>query len=64
MPNKQTVLVALLRQPRMERPNEMRSDPFWEFGSFGLTGCHKTNLMHPKEGEGTGRRSHRLCPGW
>lgn len=49
MPKKQTVLVALLRQPHMERPNEMRSDPFWEFGSFGLTGCHKTNLMHPKK---------------
>lgn len=43
------VLVALLRQPRMERPGEMRSDPFWEFGSFGVTGCHRTNLMHPKK---------------
>lgn len=49
MSKKTTVLVALLRQPHMERPNEMRSDPFWEFGSFGLTGCHKTNLMHPKK---------------
>lgn len=49
MRKKQTVLVALLRQPHMERPTEMRSDPFWEFGSFGLTGCHKTNLMHPKK---------------
>ncbi len=49
MTKKQTVLVALLRQPHMERPTEMRSDPFWEFGSFGLTGCHKTNLMHPKK---------------
>ena len=49
MPKKTTVLVALLRQPHMERINEMRSDPFWEFGSFGLTGCHKTNLMHPKK---------------
>lgn len=49
MSKKQTVLVALLRQPHMERPTEMRSDPFWEFGSFGLTGCHKTNLMHPKK---------------
>ncbi|MBS1991111.1 MAG: hypothetical protein JSS83_11365 [Cyanobacteria bacterium SZAS LIN-3] len=49
MPNNATVIVALLRQPHMERPTEMRSDPFWEFGSFGLTGCHKTNLMHPKK---------------
>jgi len=44
-----TVLVAMLRQPYAERPTEMRTDPFWEFGSFGLTGCHKTNLMHPKK---------------
>lgn len=42
------VLVALLRQPRYWDINEMRSDPFWEFGSFGLTGCHQRNLMHPK----------------
>jgi hypothetical protein len=26
----------------------MRSDPFWEFGSFGITGCHSSNLMNPK----------------
>ena len=26
----------------------MRIDPFWETGSFGLTGCHKCNLLHPK----------------
>jgi hypothetical protein len=24
----------------------MRSDPFWEFGSFGITGCHGKNLMN------------------
>jgi len=24
----------------------MRSDPFWEFGSFGLTWCHCGNLLH------------------
>jgi hypothetical protein len=35
----------------MERPDEMRSDPFWEFGSFGLTGCHQRNLMHPGKAE-------------
>ncbi len=49
MPKKQAVLLVLLRQPHKERPTEMRSDPFWELGSFGLTGCHKTNLMHPKK---------------
>ena len=26
----------------------MRDDPFWEFGSFGITGCHARNLLHPK----------------
>jgi hypothetical protein len=46
--NARKVFVAMLRQPYRENPNEMRTDPFWEFGSFGLTGCHKTNLMHPK----------------
>jgi hypothetical protein len=52
-----TVVVALLRQPRSHDMNEMRSDPFWEFGSFGLTGCHKTNLMHPRRiGELAGAR--------
>lgn len=42
------VFVVLLRQPRMNVSTEMRSDPFWEFGSFGLTGCHQRNLLHPK----------------
>lgn len=36
-----------LRQPR-SGPNEMRTDPLWEFGSFGCTGCHRKNLMNPK----------------
>jgi hypothetical protein len=43
------VIVVMLRQPYMERSTEMRSDPFWEYGSFGLTGCHQRNLMHPKK---------------
>lgn len=41
------VVIVMLRQPVRSRPNEMRSDPFWEFGSFGCTGCHRANLMHP-----------------
>jgi hypothetical protein len=41
------VIVVCLRQPRMARRDEMRSDPFWEFGSFGITGCHARNLMNP-----------------
>lgn len=50
------VYVTLLRQPRIDM-NEMRTDPFWEFGSFGLTGCHQRNLLHPKRsGEMIGAR--------
>lgn len=41
------VIVVHLRRPRPDRA-EMRSDPFWEFGSFGLTGCHARNLMNPR----------------
>ena len=36
--------VYLRRPQKIEDP---RSDPFWEFGSFGKTGCHKSNLLHP-----------------
>jgi hypothetical protein len=46
--NKHKVVVVLLRQPRKDI-SEMRTDPFWEFGSFGLTGCHQRNLLHPKK---------------
>jgi hypothetical protein len=44
------VVIVLLRRPRSRaaKPEEMRSDPFWEFGSFGITTCHRSNLMHPK----------------
>jgi hypothetical protein len=46
----QRVVIVQLRRPKSkaEDPEEMRSDPFWEFGSFGVTGCHGRNLMHPK----------------
>lgn len=37
--------MVLLRRPRK---NDRRTDPFYEFGSFGLTGCHRTNLLHPR----------------
>jgi hypothetical protein len=43
------VILVMLRQPRRKDPNEMRSDPFWEFGSFGCTGCHCANLMNPRK---------------
>jgi hypothetical protein len=46
----QKVIIIHLRRPRSKasKPDEKRSDPFWEFGSFGITGCHDTNLMHPR----------------
>jgi hypothetical protein len=42
------VIIVVLRQPRKD-PDEKRSDPFWEFGSFGRTRCHSSNLMNPKK---------------
>jgi hypothetical protein len=43
------VVLVMLRRPRLADPNEMRTDPLWEFGSFGCTGCHRTNLMNPRK---------------
>jgi hypothetical protein len=47
------VIIVHLRRPRSksEKPDEMRSDPFWELGSFGITTCHRKNLMHPDNAE-------------
>ena len=42
------VIIVLLRQPKRSVSDERRDDPFWEFGSFGCTGCHRKNLMNPK----------------
>jgi hypothetical protein len=43
------VVIVHLRRPNKNDPNERRSDPFWEFGSFGCTKCHSKNLMNPKK---------------
>jgi hypothetical protein len=40
------VFIVMLRQPHGK--GDGRADPFWEFGSFGCTGCHSKNLLHPK----------------
>jgi hypothetical protein len=40
------VFVVMLRRPRRSDP---RSDPYYEFGSFGLTGCHSRNLLNPRK---------------
>lgn len=50
----QDVVIVHLRRPGSEDP---RDDPFWEFGSFGLTGCHAKNLLSPRNALGlTGKR--------
>lgn len=47
--NESNVVFVMLRKPNLKKPNEMRSDPFWEFGSFGCTKCHRKNLMNPRK---------------
>ena len=39
------VFFVHLRRPRA---NDQRDDPFYEFGSFGCTGCHSSNLLHKR----------------
>lgn len=46
--NEPKVILVMLRQPDRSNPNETRTDPLWEFGSFGCTRCHRKNLMNPK----------------
>ena len=41
------VVIVMLRQPKMNNADESRSDPYWEYASFGSTYCHSRNLMHP-----------------
>lgn len=36
------VIVVMLRRPGKQ---DFRTDPLFEFGSFGLTGCHRANLL-------------------
>lgn len=40
------VYTVYLRQPG--GLDDRRCDPFWEMGSFGATGCHSANLLHPR----------------
>ena len=42
------MVIVMLRQPKMNNAEESRSDPYWEFGSFGSTHCHSRNLMNPR----------------
>jgi hypothetical protein len=43
------VIIVQLRRPQRHDPKEMRTDPLWEFGSFGCTRCHRHNLMSPNK---------------
>lgn len=44
------IIICTLREPGKScgdtRDGEYRRDPFWEFGSFGWTGCHAKITMH------------------
>jgi hypothetical protein len=42
------VVIVHLRRPNQKDKKEARPEPFYEFGSFGCTGCHKKNMMNPK----------------
>lgn len=42
------VFLVHLRRPG---PNDARTDPLYEFGSFGCTKCHCTNLFHPRHAD-------------
>jgi hypothetical protein len=46
---KDRVFIVHLRRPRDRKDG--RHDPFGEFGSFGITGCHSSNLMNPEKAE-------------
>lgn len=46
------VIFVMLRQPDRSDPEESRSDPFYEFGCFGITGCHQTNLLSDTAAQG------------
>jgi hypothetical protein len=41
--SKNPIIIVHLRRPNNR--SDPRSDPFWEFGNFGVTGCHGNNLM-------------------
>lgn len=42
------LVLVMLRRPDRSNSKEKRSDPFWECGSFGCTGCYERNLMNPR----------------
>ncbi len=59
MRDESQVIIVMLRQPNRSRRGEMRSDPFYEFGSFGCTRCHARTLLRLANMERV--RGHRLA---
>lgn len=55
------IILVHLRQPNRGNDREARTDPLYEFGSFGLTGCHRTNLLN--DVSATGARLGFIQPG-
>lgn len=55
------VILVHLRQPKRSDANESRTDPLYEFGSFGTTDCHNANLL--RDTEATGSRFGFIQPG-
>lgn len=55
------VILVHLRQPKRSDANESRTDPLYEFGSFGTTDCHNTNLL--RDTAATGARFGFIQPG-
>ena len=45
------VIIVVLRQPG-RNADERRTDPLYEFGSFGLTRCHSKNLLSNNVADG------------
>lgn len=55
------IILVHLRQPDRSKPEESRTDPIYEYGCFGLTGCHNKNLLH--DTSATGARFGFIQPG-
>jgi hypothetical protein len=55
------IILVHLRQPNRRNPREARTDPLYEYGSFGTTGCHGSNLLN--DGSATGSRLGFIQPG-
>ena len=56
-----SIILVHLRQPDRGNDRETRTDPLYEYGSFGLTGCHRTNLLN--DVSATGARLAFVQPG-